>query len=196
MPNLVVHERFRFASILAMLGGMFEAYTFVARGGVFANGQTGNFVLFALGLARFNQGKMLKYALPILAFGLGICLAYQLHIYKRLTLLVAALVSFVLFWISYDWVATSLVSFICGLQYQTFSKLHGLGYASIFCTGNTRQALVHWLSGRYHEARLFTGVILAFMVGVVIGAYLGLYVPLFISLSYLVMVIVLNKASY
>lgn len=195
MSDLVIHERFRFASLLAVLGGMFEAYTFVARGGVFANGQTGNFVLFALGLARFNPGQMVKYALPILAFGLGICLAFQLHIYKRLTLLVAALVSFSLFWIAYDWVATSLVSFVCGLQYQTFSKLHGLGYASIFCTGNTRQALVHWLSGRHHEASLFAGVILSFMVGVVIGACLGLYVPLLISLIYLMMTLILKKAS-
>ena len=41
-------ESFLVAALLAISGGFLDAYTYVCRGGVFANAQTGNLVLLAV----------------------------------------------------------------------------------------------------------------------------------------------------
>ena len=58
--------------LLAVVGGFLDAYTYLLRGHVFANAQTGNIVLLGLSAA---QGEFLKasyYLLPILAFLCGV----------------------------------------------------------------------------------------------------------------------------
>ena len=53
--------------VLAAAGGFMDAYTFIARGGVFANAQTGNLVL--LGVRAFEGDvRALHYLTPVLAF--------------------------------------------------------------------------------------------------------------------------------
>ena len=42
------HEMLRVGLCLAFTGGFLDAYTYLLRGGVFANAQTGNMVLMAL----------------------------------------------------------------------------------------------------------------------------------------------------
>ena len=45
-------ESLLLGALLAVAGGFFDAYTYLCRGGVFANAQTGNIVLFGLELAQ------------------------------------------------------------------------------------------------------------------------------------------------
>ena len=45
-------ETYRVGILLAAAGGFLDAYTFICRGHVFANAQTGNIVLFGVSLAR------------------------------------------------------------------------------------------------------------------------------------------------
>lgn len=52
-------------------GGFLDAYTYLLRGGVFANAQTGNMVLMALYAAR-RDGRAFYYLLPIAAFLAGV----------------------------------------------------------------------------------------------------------------------------
>ena len=61
-------ESFRAAAVLALAGGFLDAYTYLCRGQVFANAQTGNMVLLAVRLAEGNWGKAFHYLMPILAF--------------------------------------------------------------------------------------------------------------------------------
>ena len=49
-PAYPPYERMRTGLCLAAVGGFLEAYTYTLKGGVFANAQTGNLVLFALRL--------------------------------------------------------------------------------------------------------------------------------------------------
>ena len=44
-------ESLLLGGLLAMAGGFFDAYTYLCRGGVFANSQTANIVLVGLQLA-------------------------------------------------------------------------------------------------------------------------------------------------
>lgn len=46
------HEQLAVGLALAFAGGFFDAYTYLTRGGVFANAQTGNIVLMSLATAR------------------------------------------------------------------------------------------------------------------------------------------------
>lgn len=62
-------------SLLAMVGGFLDVYTYLTRGGVFANAQTGNIVLLGITLSEGNIKKALTYLIPILAFIIGIIVA-------------------------------------------------------------------------------------------------------------------------
>ena len=58
--------------LLALAGGFFDAYTYLCRGGVFANAETGNIVLLGAHLAEGDLEKALRYLLPIVAFAFGV----------------------------------------------------------------------------------------------------------------------------
>ena len=61
--------------LLAGAGGFLDAYTFVGRGGVFANAQTGNIVLLAVAAGERHWPAALLHVPPILAFMLGVATA-------------------------------------------------------------------------------------------------------------------------
>ena len=59
-----------------------DAYSYLARGHVFANAQTGNMLLFGVNLASGQFQNALHYLCPVLAFGFGIFLAEFIHFQK------------------------------------------------------------------------------------------------------------------
>ena len=58
--------------LLSLSGGLMDAYSYLFRGEVFANAQTGNILLFSVYLSRGQWLAALHYLLPVLAFSLGI----------------------------------------------------------------------------------------------------------------------------
>ena len=68
-------ESFRVAALLSVTGGFLDAYTYVARDGVFANAQTGNFARLAISLANGDWLLVLRYLIPILSFIAGVSVA-------------------------------------------------------------------------------------------------------------------------
>ena len=132
--------------LLALAGGFMDAYSYMARGHVFANAQTGNILLFAVAISEGRPADSLRYLLPVVSFALGIALAAamrtrfghmsRLH-WRQLTLLVEILI---LFGVSFFpagqhlW-ANSLTSLACGIQVQAFRKIEGNGIATTMCIG-------------------------------------------------------------
>jgi uncharacterized membrane protein YoaK (UPF0700 family) len=55
---------FAIASLFAIVGGFLDAYSYLARGGVFANAQTGNIVLFGARAAAGNWTSAWKALAP------------------------------------------------------------------------------------------------------------------------------------
>ncbi len=55
-------------ALLALAGGFMDAYTYVARGHVFANAQTGNLVLLGIHIADGEWRIAVSYLIPILTF--------------------------------------------------------------------------------------------------------------------------------
>ena len=72
-------DTFRAAIFVILSGGFQDAYTYICRGQVFANAQTGNIVLLSAALLRGEWSVCLKYLIPITAFILGTMAAEAIH---------------------------------------------------------------------------------------------------------------------
>lgn len=184
-------QSLRTGVLLAAVGGFLESYTYLARGGVFANCQTGNLVLLVLSLAQGNMAAVWKYLVPVAAFFVGSLLALELRrrgdslfLHWRQGLLCAEAVCLagvaLLPQGSGDMAATTLVSFVCALQASGFRVLHGKTYASTMCTGNLRSLadcthrLLHGGSSEDRRSALrYAAIVLCFMGGAVLGAALS-----------------------
>lgn len=70
----VTSESLRLGALLSLVGGFLDTYTFVGRGGVFANAQTGNIVLLAVKVIQGHWIQALSYIPPLIAFSLGFLL--------------------------------------------------------------------------------------------------------------------------
>ena len=68
-------ESIELGILLALSGGLMDAYSYIYRDHVFANAQTGNILLFGIQLAEKNWTAALHYLFPISAFVVGIALA-------------------------------------------------------------------------------------------------------------------------
>lgn len=145
-------EYFLTAALLSVSGGLQDVYTYIARGGVFANAQTGNIILLSQGLCTQNWLAVLRYFVPILFFALGIAVAEEirqscrnaqrLH-WRQLVLLIEILLLFCVGFLPEKWnlLANTMVSFACAMQVQSFRKVHGYVFASTMCIGNIRSAM-------------------------------------------------------
>ena len=142
-------ESFRLGAVLALTGGFLDAYTYLIRGGVFANAQTGNIVLLGVRLMEGDWGGAGHYLVPILAFAAGVLAAelirgrfrgaQALH-WRQITvaaeLLLLAAVAFLP--AALDNAANVLVAFVCAVQVESFRKVNGNAFATTMCTGNLR----------------------------------------------------------
>ena len=145
-------ESFLVAALLALAGGMLDAYSYHCRGGVFANAETGNMVLMGMNLVQGNWLAAGRYLIPVGSFTLGILAAelvrhraWQrhgvLHWRHHVLLLEIALVcltAFVPLGGIRDAAVNSTIAFVCALQVETFRKVMGNPFASTMCTGNLR----------------------------------------------------------
>ncbi len=184
-----VSESLRLGLLLAIVGGFLEAYTFLSRGGVFANCETGNLVMLALYLAQGQVLRALTYLPPILAFFIGVLLTNKirraaaphprLH-WRQITVLFEAFCLVIVAFVPYgrfDVIVTTLVSFACSIQVQSFRKVRGSAYATTMCTGNLRSAADNLyacvaLGDRAAgvRSRNYLAVVLVFILGAVLGA--------------------------
>ena len=185
-------ETFTVGALLAIAGGFLDAYTYLCRGGVFANAQTGNLVLLAVNLAQRQWQKAGYYLLPVLAFFSGVLIAESIknrrrgggRFHWRHTVLLMEIGALVLSALipQGEWnpVVNILVSFICALQVETFRKVRGAPFASTMCTGNLRSGTENLYHGVVkHDAvllgksRCYYGIIGCFVGGAVLGTWLS-----------------------
>ena len=72
-------ESFLTAVFLSLSGGLQDAYTYLFRGKVFANAQTGNIVLLSANLMDGIWERVLHYLVPLCAFALGVLTAEKMR---------------------------------------------------------------------------------------------------------------------
>ena len=196
MPSLKPHgqmsEAFITALFLSVSGGLQDVYTYLYRGKVFANAQTGNIVLMAVKLFAGEWGEALRYLMPLCAFALGIFVAEFIRLklkrmqwlhWRQLVVLFEILLLFVVgfFPQELNLLANSLVSFSCAMQVQSFRKVNGYAFASTMCIGNLRSGTdalsVFVRTGNkasLRKAGYYFGIILFFAIGAGIGGNLSM----------------------
>ncbi|MBQ9562401.1 MAG: DUF1275 domain-containing protein [Lachnospiraceae bacterium] len=187
-----------FGMLLTVIGGIMDAYSYIVRGGVFATGQTGNFVIMALGLLSGDVPRALRALMPVMGFFLGVFAAkHVLHRlvqhpnrevrhqrWKRNVLLVEAVLMIAVGLIpdsTIHLVSNTVIAFAAALQFCSFRHFDGYSaYATVFVTGNMRSCAEKYYEGivlKSAESRRkafeYTGVLAAFLVGVAIAALLA-----------------------
>ncbi len=186
-------DKFLFHALLAFSGGFQDAYTYIGRGKVFANAQTGNLVLMSMNLLTGEFRTALRYLLPLLAFAGGVFAAERILNHsgtdkargrRRIILAEMILLAVVAFLPhSVDMLANMIVSFTCAMQVEGFRSAFGNAYASTMIIGNLRSgvdALSVFLRKKDEEHRKSAGfyftIILVFALGAGIGGNLtGIY---------------------
>lgn len=181
-------DTFTNAIFLTLSGGFQDAYTYLCRGKVFANAQTGNIVLMSTHFFEGEFGLILHYLIPVISFIFGICVAEIQHIffknYKKIhwrqivlafEIVILLTVGFIP--INLNILANALVSFVAAMQVQTFRKLRGNAYASTMCIGNMRsgaEALCGYFKTRKKilliKAIEYFSIIFMFAVGAGFGS--------------------------
>lgn len=185
-------ESLLLGALLATAGGFLDAYTYICRGGVFANAQTGNIVLLGLELAEGEWLHAVRYLLSILAFAMGVVVTMLVRqrgiirqqngqgMHWRQVIVLTEVV--ILAGVSFlpqqvNTVVNILISFVCAMQAESFRKVRGSAFATTMCTGNLRsgtEQLVIWRQtgdmNAAHKARRYYIVILFFILGGALGA--------------------------
>lgn len=156
--HIPVHETLYIGACLTFVGGFLDAYTYILRGGVFANAQTGNLVLFGVNIAQGRLVQSFICLIPVAAFLLGVIgtewirrrfpparFVQWRHIVLLLETGLLLIVALLPDSIPY-FLVNIFVSFICSVQVNSFRKNNGLPYATTMCTGNLRALGEHVFS--------------------------------------------------
>ena len=183
-------EAFCTAMFLSLSGGLQDVYTYLFRGKVFANAQTGNIVLMAVHAFAGEWGRVLHYLVPLCFFALGVFAAELMHQklqnlqrlhWRQLVVLCEIVMLFVVGFFPQEWnlMANALVSFACAMQVQTFRKVNGYAFASTMCIGNIRSGMESLcLYGKtkdrekLYKTGHYIGIIVMFAVGAAAGGHL------------------------
>jgi uncharacterized membrane protein YoaK (UPF0700 family) len=187
---------FAIASVFAIVGGFLDAYSYLARGGVFANAQTGNVVLFAVRAAAGNWTSAWKTLPSILAYMCGVAVARLLRVRPqkrtfRATLTCQALELLVLLVLLFfggfvsDLCAVSLIAFSAALQNTSFSSIGPWQFNSAMTTSNIRSAVSGWVQLALGEtdpklrgeAIVGSVIFLCFAAGTLLGGGCTLHLP-------------------
>lgn len=176
------------AAFLSVSGGLQDAYTYISRGKVFANAQTGNIVLLSQHICDGDFPSVMHYLVPLVFFALGVAaaelirqkyqLARRIH-WRQLVLIIEILLLFLVGFLPEAWnlIANAMVSFACAMQVQAFRKVNSYAFASTMCIGNIRSGMESLCA--YHKTHnrktLFKsfhyfGVILLFALGAGLGS--------------------------
>lgn len=190
--------------LLALTGGILDAYTYLNRGAVFATAETGNLVLLGVNLAMGHWLKVIYYLLPISSYAAGLLVTLAFHRrsdklffhWRQFVVLTECLVVLLATIIpqgDLDPLVNCMIAFISAMQVQTFRKFRGCACATTMCTGNLRsgvEALYFHLadkeSGSLDRAKVYFGLIASFVTGAVISSLLA---PLFAGRAILVAIL-------
>ena len=183
-------ESFLTAVFLSLSGGLQDAYTYLFRGKVFANAQTGNIVLLSANIMDGQWDKVLHYLVPLCAFALGVLAAekmrerfqtmQRLH-WRQLVVLGEVLLLFAVGFLpqSQNLLANAIVSFSCAMQVQAFRKVDGYAFASTMCIGDLRAGMeslfgyaISHNPETVRKAQCYFGVIFLFFAGAALGGWL------------------------
>lgn len=209
-------EKRRVFLLLMFIGGFYGAYTYLVKGGVFCNAQTGNFLLFSLALGQGKFKDAAYYLLPMASYLGGTIVSEILpspikhHFILRWDTILIAIEMIVVLVIGF--LPPSLpvqisqlgICFICSMQFNTFRQARGIPMATTFCTNHVRQLGISIVKvckhpeNKHFKTKLLAhlGMLGCFTLGGAISSFCCVYlkekallvalIPLSIILGYLI----------
>lgn len=176
---------------LIMVSGFWGAFTYLLRGNVFCNAQTGNVVLLGLAIGSGKIGDAIYYLIPIFAYLSGAFISeflpnpvkHSLLIRWDTLLIGAEIIVVILLGFIPDSFPVQLsqvaINFIASMQFNTFRQAQGTPMATTFATNHIRQIgiglakeIQHWnKENKSHRIKLKKHffMLLCFLLGAVIG---------------------------
>lgn len=215
MIHTKTSDSVRLGILLAIVGGFLDSYTFICRGGVFANAQTGNIVLIGVEITKGNLGQATIALLPVLAFIAGIIITERIKDIspsssfitetERIILIIEIIVLFII-----GFVPTSVphifviipISFVSSVQIASFGKLVDSPYSTTMCTGNLRsasQAAYIAFTKKDSCSAIKTARYAIVIVSFIVGAYLGGLLTIWVgvkSIWFTVIVLILSMSLF
>lgn len=149
-PYLTCEKNWVYYTLTA-IAGFFGAYTYLLRGNVFCNAQTGNVVLLGLALGAGKWMQALYYMIPISAYLFGAFASellpnpvkHKLAIrWDTLLIAIEMIVVILLGFIPESapvQISQVAINFIASMQYNTFRQAEGEPVATTFATNHIRQ---------------------------------------------------------
>lgn len=150
-PHYLTCEKRWIYFALITVAGFWGAYTYLLRGNVFCNAQTGNVVLMGLALGAGKWKETLYYVIPISAYLMGAFLSelvpnpvkHRLAIrWDTLLILVEMLAVLFLGFLPDSapvQITQVVINFVVSMQYNTFRQAEGIPGATTFATNHIRQ---------------------------------------------------------
>ncbi len=144
-------EKYYIFELLTVAAGMMGLYTYILRGEVFCNAQTGNVVKMALEFGRGNFRECIYYLIPFMAYIAGTVVSEILpekvrkaHFIRWDTMLVGIeiIVLLAIGFIPLTWphqIVQVIICFLCSMQFNTFRQAEGIPMATTFVTNHVRQ---------------------------------------------------------
>lgn len=190
-PKYLACETWGVFALLMFVGGFYGAYTFLMRGGVFCNAQTGNLLLVGIHLAKQEFSSALYYVIPFCGYILGTIVSEILptpikkygHIRWDTLLVLIEMVAVIVLGclpetVPYQ-VSQVTINFLCAMQFNTFRQMEGISMATTFCTNHVRQvgvslvkALKKEEGGWWNRFLKHSSLLLLFVAGVTVAALL------------------------
>lgn len=180
--------------VLAISGGFMDAYSYILRDHVFANAQTGNMLLFGIYLSEHDYEKAIRYFFPVISFVIGIVISEVIRFrverkrkkehkkalfhWRQVAVFVELAVLFCVGFIplEYNLQANCITSLACGIQVESFRKIHGNAIATTMCIGNLRSGVqnvcLFWNKkdkAFLGKSALYFGIIIFFVIGAILG---------------------------
>lgn len=185
-------ERKSIYYLLIAVAGFYGAYTYVLRGNIFCNAQTGNIVLMGIAFGSGKLSEAIYYLIPISAYLMGTFLSEILpnpikHSFSirwdTILILIEMIVVILLGFIPESapvQISQVAINFIASMQYNTFRQAEGMPMATTFATNHIRQIgiglakEVHHFhdQNKTHRKKLFlhSTMLVYFVGGAIIGA--------------------------
>ena len=189
MKNRQISESIAVGIFLALSGGFMDAYSYINRGKVFANAETGNIILMALKVCEGKFFEAVNYLIPIVSFAVGVAICEIIKyrkerinmIHWRQILVLFEIFAFIVVGFlpqEMNRVANSIISMISGIQFATFPKIRGTAMATTMCTGNLKTGTQNMYRGiktgdksAIEKGLYYYVCILVFILGTMVGYF-------------------------
>lgn len=200
-----------FAIALTFCGGFTDAFTYIQCNHTLAAAQTGNIVFLSAALANHNLLGVVDRLASLIAFivGLAVVSVFRTHIahYWRVFCLMPILVIGIIVGglpTSFPtYISVPAISFGLAMQNAAFTKIEGLGYSSVFTSGNLKKSVVAWSEYYFRHdqsqrqpALDYSVIVISFALGAIVSAQVQPFLHMKTIWLAVLIILIINVTYY